>query len=199
MRLVVGLGNSGTQYADTRHNAGRRLIDFIAAKHALEFSKKKSLKASVSSFVWEGQDVTLARPETFMNLSGEAVSCLVRHFEIEIPKDLLILVDDMALPFGRIRLRSKGTDGGHNGLKSVEQTLQTQAYARLRLGIGGRDAEKSAPLEDGYQDYVLSPFAAAERRGLEAFLKKGETACRLWITQPVEAAMNIVNAGEITS
>lgn len=185
MKLIVGLGNPGDRYSDTRHNAGRRLVEFAAKRQGVSFSKKKAFEASFVTLDWEGQPVTLAYPETFMNVSGKAVFALVRHFEIDPRKNLLIVVDDIALPLGRLRLRARGSDGGHNGLKSIQEVLGEE-YPRLRLGIG---CETTGEVED----YVLSPFRPAEKKILKEVLEKGYEACRLWVSQPFSAAMNVVN------
>ena len=198
MKLIVGLGNPGQGYAATRHNAGRRLIEYIASHRPLAFSKKKSLYVSIASLEWDGQPVTLAFPEVFMNLSGTAVHQLVNHLSIDPKKNLLIVVDDFALPFGHLRLRSRGSDGGHNGLKSIHQTLGSSEYARLRLGIGRPSL--APPLgEASFEKYVLSSFNSKEKKDLEAFLERGVQACRLWVTQPIERAMNVINIKQPTS
>ena len=188
MKLIVGLGNPGDQYPDPRHNAGRRLVEFAAKHHSVSFSKKRVLESSFVTFDWENHLVTFAYPETFMNISGKAVSALLRHFRIDPRKDLLIVVDDIALPLGRLRLRAQGSDGGHNGLKSIHQTLGNGEYPRLRLGIG----HPSESIENA-EDYVLSPFQPAEKKVLREVMEKGLEACRLWVSQPFSAAMNVVN------
>lgn len=188
MKLIVGLGNPGTRYAGTRHNAGRRLVEYIAGKHSLKPVKKKPLHASLVSFEWENHPVILAWPETFMNVSGEAVGALVRHFDLDPAKDLLVAVDDTALPFGKFRLRARGSDGGHHGLASVQGVLGTAHYARLRFGIGS-PVKPLLTLED----YVLSPFNKEEAKAMGRVLEKGSEACRLWTTQTAAAAMNAVN------
>ena len=188
MKLIVGLGNPGDRYSDTRHNAGRRLVEFIAKHRGVSFSKKKSLEASFVTLDWEDHPATLAYPETFMNVSGNAVHALVRHFRVDPRKDLLVAVDDIALPLGRLRLRAKGSDGGHNGLKSIHQAFAGGEYPRLRLGIG----RLSGAIEN-VEDYVLSPFGPAEKKVLKDVMEKGLEACRLWVSQPFSAVMNVVN------
>ena len=136
MKLIVGLGNPGAKYASTRDNIGRQLIESLARKQRVSFSKKKALQASVVEMDWEGRPVVLAYPETFMNVSGETISSLTQHFSINPQSHLLIAVDDFALPFAKLRLRSRGSDGGHNGLKSITQILGSSYYAMLRLVIG---------------------------------------------------------------
>jgi PTH1 family peptidyl-tRNA hydrolase len=196
-KLIVGLGNPGDAYAETRHNAGRRLIEFIVSRHSIRFSKKTKLNAFVVSFSWEGHEVVLAYPDLFMNLSGAGVRKLVEHFSIVPGKNLLIAVDDVALPFGSLRLRSRGSDGGHNGLKSVNAELQNSGYARLRLGVGRQ--EKKDELLMPLEEYVLSPFSKTEKKQIPAFLERGYEACRLWISQTIDKAMNNVNSNQSIS
>ncbi len=198
MKLIVGLGNSEEKYFGTRHNAGRLGVEFLARNEKLSFSRKK-LEASWCA-LWQSDSgpVTLSYPDHFMNLSGESVSKLVKHLDLNPASDLLILVDDVALPFGRLRLRAKGSDGGHNGLKSIDQYLGTSDYARLRIGVGIPQAEDSAavsidqigvPLET----YVLQPFTKKEQENLPEVLRRVEQACRDWLLKPIEQAMNAVN------
>lgn len=191
MRLIVGLGNPGTSYGPTRHNAGRMLVEWIARRHQIRFSKKKNLKASLTRpFEWESSPVVLAYPEQFMNVSGISVALLCKDLNINPQKELLVVVDDAALPFGSYRLRARGSDGGHNGLKSIQQSVGTEHYNRLRAGIGSAQSALE-PLED----FVLSKFDAQENKNLAGFLERGYEACRLWVSAPISKAMNVVNAG----
>lgn len=191
MKLIVGLGNPGSGYSETRHNAGRMLVERIASRHSVKFIKKSSLKASLAFFDWDGESAAIAYPETFVNESGEALGRLAEHLKILPRKDLLIVVDDVALPFGALRLRAKGSSGGHNGLKSIEAALGTPEYARLRLGVGlSKDESVTGAL---LKEYVLAPFSRTEKAKIENFLDQGIEACRLWATQSVAAAMNAVN------
>jgi peptidyl-tRNA hydrolase, PTH1 family len=191
VKLIVGLGNPGSGYSETRHNAGRMLVERIAARHSAKFIKKSALKAFFASFEWDGEPAAIAYPETFVNASGEAVGRLVAHLKIVPQKDLLIAVDDVALPFGALRLRGKGSSGGHNGLKSIEAVLGTPDYPRLRLGVGlAKDEPVMGPV---LKEYVLAPFNSAEKAKIGIFLDQGIEACRLWLTQPITAAMNAVN------
>lgn len=187
MKLIIGLGNPGSRYEATRHNAGRAAVEFFAREHSLKFEKKKSLKAQIAKLDWDEVSVTLAIPDLFMNESGVAVNLLVRHFEISFKTDLLVLIDEVALPFGKLRLRGKGSAGGHNGLKSVEAALGSQDYARLRIGVGANLSPA------GLADYVLSRFQPEELKALPSVLEKTYEACRIWSTQPLARAMNAVN------
>lgn len=188
MKLIVGLGNPGSQYRETRHNAGRRLVEFIAREHSLKFIKKNSLHASIAPLNWQDHPLILAFPEVYMNHSGQAIEGLVRHYEINSQQDMLVIVDDLALPLGKLRLRSRGSDGGHNGLKSIHEKLGNTNYPRLRLGIG-RPVADVEPVDQ----FVLSPFTSEEKKQLPALWEEGMKACRLWVTQSISAAMNAVN------
>ncbi|MBI3307127.1 MAG: aminoacyl-tRNA hydrolase [Candidatus Omnitrophica bacterium] len=188
MKLIVGLGNPGAKYAGTRHNAGRWLIEYAASHQGISFTKKKSLLASIVSLEWEDQPVVLAYPETWMNQSGDAVKALVQHFEVDPKKDLLVIVDDLALPLGRIRFRASGSDGGHNGLKSVQAALQTEGYARLRIGIGPLNPMLS------YEEFVLERFKTSQQKLLKKIFQECLSACKIWAGQSSQAAMNAVNS-----
>ncbi len=193
MKLIVGLGNPGIQYEGTRHNIGRVLVESIGKDLHVAFSKKRRLNAEVAESSWDQTPFLLAFPEVFMNVSGQAIQLLAAHYGIQPETDLLIVIDEFALPFGRLRLRPRGQDAGHNGLKSIDQVLGHQNYARLRLGIGlpaDGEIRQEVPLEE----YVLNSFEEKERKALPAMLQKGREACRLWLTRPIEEAMNTVNA-----
>ncbi|MDD5226578.1 MAG: aminoacyl-tRNA hydrolase, partial [Candidatus Omnitrophica bacterium] len=170
MKLIVGLGNPGDAYARTRHNIGRRLIEFIGGEEKLKFASKKSQKAALASVSWNGEPLHLAYPLTYMNLSGEAIAALVKYWKISAAKDLLIVVDDVALPFGKFRLRGEGSSGGHNGLVSIEKYLGSREYPRLRIGIGSQEKEtaaEAAGFGEPLRDYVLSAFNPAEEKKMK--------------------------------
>ncbi len=197
MKRIVGLGNPGDEYARTRHNIGRRLMEFIAGEEKVKFAFKKSQKAALAPVSWNGEALHLAHPLTYMNLSGEAIAALVKYWKIAASKDLLIVVDDVALPFGTFRLRGEGSPGGHNGLASIEEHLGSREYPRLRIGIGPRENKteaKSTGSVEPLRDYVLSAFTAAEEKKMKELLGKGREACRAWISEPLAKAMNRVNA-----
>lgn len=187
MKLIIGLGNPGKKYSGTRHNAGRMLAEKIASFHGKEWKAQPACQSLTVSLNWEGEQVVLACPETFMNRSGEAVGKLVQFYKTDPSRDLLVAVDEIALPLGTLRLRASGSDGGHNGLKSVQEFLATEIYPRLRIGIGSPGEHESL------EDYVLRPFAAGESKRLEETLDRAVEACRQWLTQPIERAMNVVN------
>ena len=194
MKLIVGLGNPGPRYSRTRHNAGRLLAEFIGAHHKASFKFEKKLQSSVASISFDAVEVKVAYSETFMNVSGPSVLQLVRHFDIDLAKDLLIAVDDVALPFGKLRLRGQGSDGGHNGLTSIQEALGSAQYARLRIGMGPAK-EEAVPLSElRLQEYVLLSMEAAETKALPEILERGMHAVKLWATDSIERAMNVVNA-----
>lgn len=188
----MGLGNPGPSYAKTRHNIGRRLIEFLAEKSAVSPKSEKSLKSHLVEIKKGPVPFCVAYPDLYMNQSGDAVLALVEHFYLDSKSDLLVVSDEAALPFGRLRLRGSGTDGGHKGLRSVEEKLGTQTYARLRIGIGPTDAEKET--EETLEEYVLNPFSAQEERALQGILEHAAEGCFRWMSEPLEKAMNWINA-----
>ena len=193
MKLIVGLGNPGARYSRTRHNVGRMAVESFAKHRRVSFSHEKSLDIFLGKWQEKSEEVLLAYPNVFMNVSGVVVKRLADGFAIDPEKDLLVVVDDAALPLGRLRLRAQGSDGGHNGLKSIEHEIGTLQYARLRLGIG--TATSGTPSEtDPLEHFVLSDFESQEQAALHEIFQKTEKACELWIQGPIEAAMNIVNA-----
>ena len=200
MKLILGLGNPGAEYEKTRHNIGRRLMEFIAAQEKVKFASKKKMKASVASVSWEGSEIQLAYPLTYMNLSGEAVAAIVKYSNITAPQDLLVVVDDVALPFGKFRLRGEGSSGGHNGLLSIEEHLKSRAFFRLRIGIGSfkkEEPENSKGFDEPLRDYVLSAFSTEEEGKMNALLGRGMEACRAWAIEPLAKVMSRVNAMQL--
>ena len=153
MKLVVGLGNPGRQYAGTRHNIGFDVADLLAERHRLEW---QSAPASALIAKWRAASVLVAKPLTFMNLSGQAVGELLRFYKIDLP-DLFVIVDDTNLELGRLRARPSGSAGGHNGLKSIIAAFGTEEFARLRVGVGRGDARRDLA------DHVLAKFDPDER------------------------------------
>jgi PTH1 family peptidyl-tRNA hydrolase len=185
MKLIVGLGNPGSRYAATRHNMGWRVAQVLAARAGAD-SWREKLEAAVAEALWHDQKVVLARPLTFMNLSGLAVRQLVDFWKMET-KDLLVVSDDLALEAGRIRLRPGGSDGGHNGLESVIAHLGTETFGRLRVGIG------PAPPPAEHAGFVLSEFTAAERPRVAEAIERAADAAECWITHGLQEAMNRFN------
>lgn len=188
MKLIIGLGNPEVRYVKTRHNIGRRVIEALARKFKVHWQEGKSFHSRWAEANQDKLSFLLAVPNLFMNESGRAVQSLVAHFKIDFRRDLLIVVDDAALPFGKLRLRASGTDGGHRGLRSVEEILGSRDYARLRVGI--------APLEPvgvPLEEYVLSPFERAEEQALRSVLERCVESCRRWLAGSIEKAMDYTN------
>lgn len=195
MKLIVGLGNPGPRYAHTRHNMGRLVVEALAHAEGVHFKKEKELDASLAFFEWNGKKIVLAYPELFMNLSGRSLVKLTREFQIEPENDLLVVVDDIDLPLGQLRLRPQGSEGGHKGLKSIGELLGTSHFARLRVGIGRPEAKMGR--EEKYravEDYVLSDFEEEEKALLSKSLALAQEGCRLWGCDSIEKAMNRINA-----
>jgi PTH1 family peptidyl-tRNA hydrolase len=157
--LIVGLGNPGEEYAQTRHNIGFKILDALTKASNILFSPNRL--AEQACIKHKGRNLVLIKPTTFMNLSGKAVNYWLQHEKIPL-ENLLVITDDIALPFGTLRLKGKGGDGGHNGLKSIQETLQSQAFARLRFGVGNEFSKGSQA------DYVLGKWSEEETKHLEA-------------------------------
>jgi len=179
--LVVGLGNPGPEYAKTRHNLGFMLIDLLAADMQTQV-KRTECRSMIGRAEFDNQLVELAKPQTFMNLSGEAVSCLVAKEDRAVER-LIVISDDLALPFGTIRVRPKGTHGGQNGLRSIISCLGTQEFTRVRIGI-----QPEHPVSDASR-FVLESFAKGDSKTLEKVLDESADAVRTIITDGVDAAM----------
>lgn len=190
MKVIVGLGNPGREYAATRHNVGWWLIDHLADVWHFDGWKKDG-ESHVANGTVGGVKVRLVKPQTFMNLSGQALKNFVRRPFWSPAKDLLIVVDEVQLPVGRIRIRPRGSAGGHNGLKSVEHTLGTQDYARLRIGVGPSEERKG--IYKDLADFVLSPFARDERDDILALMPQLTATTETWLHEGVEKAMNLYN------
>jgi len=182
--LIAGLGNIGPEYELTRHNIGFLVLDRIADNHKIDFTTQRL--ADKAEFKYKGKQLHLIKPNTYMNLSGKAIAYWLQ--ELKIPKEnLLVIVDDLALPFGTLRMRTKGSSAGHNGLKNIEQLLGGQEYARLRFGIGSE-------FQKGQQvDYVLSNFSQDEFKGLPALMDKAEEMVKSFCTIGSERTMNFFN------
>ncbi len=177
MRAVVGLGNPGPEYAATRHNAGFELADALVARWGFP-PFRRGERARVTEGEVDGVPVRVLKPTTYMNSSGAALASLRADPTFDPARDLLILVDDFAIPVGTFRLRAEGSAGGHNGLKSIESALQSQRYARLRIGVG--------PLPEGVSDwseYVLAPFTPEQREQVEAIMPQLVDAVTKWVKE----------------
>jgi len=185
MFLIVGLGNPGTEYARTRHNLGFMLVDKLAADAAVNI-RRSECQSLVGSGLIENQRVKLAKPQTFMNLSGDAVSCLISKPELDAAT-LIVISDDLALPFGAIRLRQRGSAGGHNGLKSIIGALGTNEFIRLRIGI-----QPDHPITDA-KNFVLNEFTKAEKESLAEILERAAEAMRSVLRDGIAKAMSLYN------
>ena len=182
--LVVGLGNIGAEYADTRHNIGFKVLDCLAEQSNIAFTTGRY--GATAELRYKGRTLVLLKPSTYMNLSGKAVRYWMEAEKIA-PENLLVVVDDIALPFGTLRMRPKGSAGGHNGLKNITELLGTEAYARIRFGIGGDFAR-------GHQvDYVLGSWSDEERKALPERLKVFAEAVLSFATIGAERTMNLYN------
>ena len=186
MFLIVGLGNPGDDYAETRHNLGFMLVDKLAAEAGISV-KRRECQSLIGSGIIEAERVKLVKPQTYMNLSGAAVGCLTSKYEIEATRSLIVISDDLALPFGTIRLRQRGSAGGHNGLKSIIASLGTNEFMRLRIGI-----EPEYPLSDS-KKFVLSEFSREEKRALDEILERSAQAVRSVIGDGIAKAMSLHN------
>lgn len=187
VRLVVGLGNPGAEYRDSRHNAGFMVIDrLLAGFPGGAFTESHLAESHFWTGRFRGRALMLQQPLTYMNLSGQAVSRVAKKFQLA-PEEILIVVDDLDLPLGRLRLRTGGSSGGHNGLKSVIEELGSDRFRRLRIGIGRPD-------EGTTVDYVLSGFSGSERETFEAVIAQAAEAVRAVLSSGFSRAMNKYNA-----
>ena len=184
-RLIVGLGNPGPQYAGNRHNAGFQVVERLAEAHEIKLDRLQ-FKARVGVGTIEGHHVVLAKPLTFMNLSGQAVGPLVRWYKVPL-ESLLVVMDDLDLPLGTIRLRPSGGAGGHKGLQSIIDALGTRAFPRLRIGIG-----RPPPGWDP-ADYVLHDFTPDEQPIIAQAYEQAMAAIECWLVEGIDAAMNRFN------
>ena len=184
--LIAGLGNPGTKYDHTRHNIGFRVLEELALAWSGTWSEEKKFKARMSRAAVNGKTIHLCQPQTFMNLSGEAVGAVGDYYKIT-PTRVLVIVDDTEQPFGQIRLRAGGGTGGHNGLNSVEQHLATADYPRLRIGIGRPSAGRDMSA------HVLGRFAVDEAGHLERVLQRVRQQVECWLQQDIAKAMNEFN------
>jgi peptidyl-tRNA hydrolase, PTH1 family len=183
--LIVGLGNPGKTYENTRHNIGFAVIDLLAQKHHLEFRDKAKFRGSVAEGKIGDTLVTLIKPLTFMNLSGEAVVSIANYLQI-LPSKILVIVDDVDLPMGQLRLKINSGSGTHNGLKSVEHSLQSNRYARLRIGVGDKGERDLA-------DFVLSRFTLEEEKVLPEIKEKAIQTIEIWLDRGITRAMDYAN------
>jgi peptidyl-tRNA hydrolase, PTH1 family len=185
--LVVGLGNPGSEYETSRHNAGAKAVELLADRHGGKLKRTKE-RALVAEVLIEGQRVALAFPQTYMNLSGESVALLVRRHGIDDPERIVIVHDELDLPLGRVKVKQGGGLAGHNGLRSIKAHLHTDEFLRVRIGVG------KPPSKERGADHVLRRPGKAERVELDIMVQEAADAVELILTQGVTAAMNRVNA-----
>jgi PTH1 family peptidyl-tRNA hydrolase len=197
MRLILGLGNPGEEYLATRHNVGFRVVEELARRWEIPFDRQEcnalaALRAAAPlEGAVEGDDVLLVKPQTYMNRSGWAARCLAERHALD-PAAVLVVYDEVNLPLGKLRLRRAGSPAGHRGLESVIENLRSAEVPRLRLGVAP-EAGKPAGGEE-LVDFVLSPFAAAEREAVEEMIGRAADACDAWLRDGVEAAMGRFNS-----
>ena len=193
--LIVGLGNPGIEYQFTPHNAGFLAVDRIAERLGAVIANRRG-KAITASTQIAGRRALLAKPETYMNLSGLAVSALVRELEIDPSQDMIVIYDEIDLPLGTIRIRERGSSGGHNGAKSISAALGTEGWLRIRIGIGPDDPKAAESVRSRTRDYVLTPFRKAELATLDGVLDEVAQAVETIVTDGSAVAMNRFNRRE---
>ena len=187
MKLIVGLGNPGREYRDTRHNVGFMVVDEIARRHGIDWASGPSqLAETLIGKRFGAEPMMLAKPLTYMNNSGDAVAGLVRYFDVN-HDDLFVVVDEAALPFGRLRARARGSAGGHNGLKSIIERLGTTEFSRLRLGVGRGDGRRDLA------DHVLARFERGEQADLETLITRAADAAEMFAAEGISKVMNVYN------
>jgi PTH1 family peptidyl-tRNA hydrolase len=185
MKLVVGLGNPGAKYDGTRHNVGFAAVDLLGRRHGVQWeAAPRGIEALVGR--WRAQDTVLAKPLTFMNLSGTAIVGLLQFYKVEVP-DLLVIVDEVQLETGRLKVNPDGSAGGHNGLKSVIESLGTVQFPRLRIGVGRGDNRRDLA------DHVLARFDVDERALIEEAIERAADAAETFVTDGLPVAMNRYN------
>lgn len=190
-RLIVGLGNPGSEYEGTRHNAGFAAVESFLGRMPKGFERTKGHHSTLWTGRYAGRALTLQEPMTYMNLSGDAVASLARSEGIR-PEEMLVVFDDMDLPLGRIRMRPSGGSGGHNGMKSIIEALGSEAFPRLRIGIGRRPGAKA-----GTKDYVLSAAEGADKELFDKAVELAADAMALALRRGVQMAMNAFNAKDL--
>jgi len=187
LHLIVGLGNPGARYARTRHNIGFQLVERLAERWRADWVAEKKFQARVARTERSGRTVLLAEPQTFMNASGETVGAVTAYYRLPLTQ-LIVAVDDADLPLGEIRLRARGSSGGHHGLESIEQHVGGREFARLRLGIG-----RTADGKREITDYVLAPFEGSETAVVDEILARASAQVECWLDAGIEKAMSQFN------
>ena len=187
MYIIAGLGNPTAQYRGTRHNVGFEVIDYLADKYNIDVTTKK-FKGLIGTGAIEGQKVVLVKPQTFMNLSGESIREIVDYYKVDDTSELIVISDDISLDVGQIRIRKKGSAGGHNGLKNIIKMLGHDTFTRVRMGVGEK------PKNYDLADYVLGHFPVEERKVMDDATKTAAEAIRMILTESADAAMNHFNS-----
>ncbi|GEL78258.1 aminoacyl-tRNA hydrolase [Tenuibacillus multivorans] len=185
MKCIVGLGNPGFKYRKTRHNIGFMTVDHMASENGWKINKS-GFESNYAEEHWKGEKIILVKPQTYMNLSGQAVKKIVDYYSID-PQDILVIYDDLDLPSGKIRLRQKGGHGGHNGIRSIIDQLGTKEFNRIRFGIGRPETNMDII------DYVLGKFSKNEKQRVEPAIEQSLHACEDWMEKPFLEVMNTYN------
>jgi peptidyl-tRNA hydrolase, PTH1 family len=186
MKLIIGLGNPGKQYEETRHNVGFKVIDDLSSELQIPLDKSK-YNGVYGVGHSAGEKIILVKPLTYMNLSGECVRPLMDFYDIDV-EDIIVIYDDLDIPVGKIRIRTKGSAGGHNGIKSMIQHLGTQEFKRIRIGVDRPNNGMKIT------DYVLGLFNPEEKAGIDQSIKQSTKACEKWLTTEFLQVMNEFNA-----
>ncbi len=193
MKLIVGLGNPGIEYQFTPHNAGFLAVDRLAEVCGATLANRRG-RALTARTTLAGQDVLLAKPETFMNLSGLSVAAMVTELELEQPaEDLIVIYDELAIPLGQLRIRERGSAGGHNGIKSILASLGTEDWIRVRIGVGKPPTQTGRELKAGGTEYLLSPMRRMQLQELDEVLDQVLRAVEMILKDGVKKAMNEFN------
>ena len=187
MKVVVGLGNPGSKYAGTRHNVGYEVIDYLAKAPGVGFPRSQ-FQSLVSETTEAGDKVLLVKPETYMNLSGRAVRAILDFYKVPL-ENVLVICDDFNLPLGKLRVRANGSHGGQNGLRNIQEQLATDAYARMRIGVGQPEPGEAV-------DFVLSRFKPGERPTVDEAVAKAANGVLIWIRQGLGHCMNALNPSD---
>lgn len=185
MYIIVGLGNPGKQYEGTRHNAGFLTVDCLASRYNIDI-REKAHKGLIGKGIIEGEKVILVKPQTYMNLSGESVRSIMDFYKVDL-EQLIVIFDDISLEPGQLRIRKKGSAGGHNGIKNIIAHLGTQEFARIKIGVGEK------PSQMDLADYVLSRFSKGEQEMMDQAVKEGAAAAAMMMAEGIDSAMNHYN------
>lgn len=189
MKIIAGLGNPGSKYEFTRHNTGFLMLDYYAQLKGFKINKLKN-NALIAEYIHNGEKILFLKPQTFMNLSGEAIRALSDYYKVD-NEDILVIYDDISLPLGRMRIRKKGTDGGHNGIKNIIYQLQTDVFPRIKIGVSMCD-------KDNMIDHVLGTFSKKELEILKEMAEITAKAIDKILADGADAAMNIYNSTDLT-